>query len=131
MNDNRAIADARIFFRRVVYDRWGHLIRKRKERTAREQTIREVQLIYWQGIRRAWEIYTKDDMIVKQAYEALGKAISQAHELYLKDEEEMSDKAYARANKLFVKAIRQAHDDYAETVAQVWRAFIKDMKKEY
>ena len=131
MNDNKAISDARRFFRRVANNGWGYLIRKRKERTAREETIARARGIYWQGIKRAWGIYTQDDNIVKQANQALEKAISQAHELYFKDEEEMSDAAYAHAKKLFVKAIRQAHDDYAETVAQVWKAFIKDMKKKY
>ena len=39
MNDNKAIADARGFFRREADDGWGYVIRKKKERTAREKTI--------------------------------------------------------------------------------------------
>jgi len=129
MVDKKAIADAWRFFRRVADDGWGYLIRKRKERTAREETIAEARLIYWQGIKRAWRIYTANNEIVKQANKTLEKAIGQAYDLYLKDEEEMSDTAYERAKKLFVKAVRQAHEDYAEKVAQVWKAFTKDMKK--
>ena len=98
-----------------------------KERTAREKTIAEARRIYWQGIKRAWEIYAKDDETVKQAREALEKAIHQANEVYLKDDAEWSEEEL----KLFMKAIRRAHDDYAETVAQVWRTFTKDMKKKF
>ena len=132
MKEDRAVADARRFFRRQADLGWRYLTRKTKEGTAREQTITEARRSYWQGIKSAWRIYTKGNKIVKQADEALGKTISQAHELYSKDEEEeITDIAYARANKLYVKAIRQAHDDYAETVAQVWKAFTKDMKKKH
>jgi len=43
----------------------------------------------------------------------------------------MSDAAYARAKKLFVKSVLRAHDDYAQTVAPVWKVFEQDMKKKY
>jgi hypothetical protein len=131
MSDKKAIADARRFFRKQADLGWGYLTRKKKKGTAREQAIFDAKVIYWQGIKRACEIYTKDNEIVKHANEALEKAISQAHELYLKDEDRMSDKDYEQAKKLFVKAVFQAHDECAEKVAPVWKAFIKDMQKKY
>ena len=129
--NNKAIADAQRFFRLSADMKWGYLIRKKKERTARHEVIANARLIYWRGIRNAWNIYTKDNKIVRQAQETLDKAISQAHDLYLKDEEEMSDTAYERSKKLFVKAVYRAHDDCARVVAPVWKAFTKDMKKKY
>lgn len=129
MADDRVLADARRFFRREVDDSWGYLVRKRKERTPREETIAEARRIYWNGIKRAWRIYTKDNEIAKRADAALDKAIHEAYERVFKVEEEMSDEAYDAANKLYVRMICQLHDDYAEKVAGIWKAFTKDMKK--
>jgi hypothetical protein len=73
MDDDKAIANARKFFRRVADDGWGYLIRKRKELTPREEIIAEARRIYWQGIKRAWKIYTRNDEIVKKHKKRLRK----------------------------------------------------------
>lgn len=122
MSDNRAVTDAREFFRRVADDGWGRLAGRGFERE--DETITEARHVYWEGIKRAWSIYTKDNEAVKQANEVLRKVIHQAYERYA-DEDKVSDVDYVR----YVKELFQAHDDYAETVAQVWKAFAKDMKK--
>ena len=133
MFNKKAIDDAKRFFRREAYYHWGYLVRKRKpqERTAPEDTIDEARQIYRKaiddskriyrgGIRNAWAIYTKDDITAKEAKEALNKAINQADQLY-----------FPEHVKLFYKAIRQVHDEYAEKVADKWKAFVEDMRRKY
>lgn len=129
MTTKKALTDAKVFFESKASWGWGHLIRKKKERTEREEEISEARAAYLRGVSRAWEIYTKDNEIVKQAEKILDKAIGQARELYLRDEEEMSDDEYKRANELFFKAVLQAHDDYAEKIAPVWKTFKREMRK--
>jgi len=120
--DDRATVSAKRFFRREAKARWGYLIRKRKEQTPREKTIASAQKVYWEGMRRAWEIYTKDNEIVKQAKETLDKAIHQACELH--------DETSSTTEEFF-KAVQRMHDNYAETVESIWKAFVKDMKKSF
>ena len=124
MGDKRAVADARRFFRKMAFLSWGYLARKRsqQEETAREKAIKEARWKYWQGIGSAWSTYSKDNPIVERAQETLDKAIAQATKLYLSEDPNHSP-------KLFLKTILQAHDEHAEKVASIWKAFVKDMKK--
>ena len=123
MSDDKAIARARKFFRRMADDGYGYIIRKKKKRIPLEEKIFEAQRSYWEGIKRAWRIYTEDDEIVKHAKEILDEAKRQANEVL--DASEGLDQDW----KLFYETICRAHDDYAETVASVWKAFKKDIKK--
>jgi len=123
MDDKRAVADARRFFRKEAYLSWGYLFRERKEQeTEREKAIREACWAYWQGIGSAWRAYTKDNPVVKEAKEDLDKAIGKANELYFSEDSNYNP-------KLFFKAVLKAHEEHADKVASMWKGFMKDMKK--
>jgi hypothetical protein len=44
----------------------GILARERKTLTKQEETIKEAREVYCERIRKAWDIYTQDNVIVKK-----------------------------------------------------------------
>jgi hypothetical protein len=124
MSNTKATFEARKLFRREVNDSWGYLVRKTrtKESSLREKRIEEARRAYWQGMERAWEIYTEDNTIVKPAKEALEKSISQANRLYLQEDLNYNPKH-------FMKAMYRAHDEFADRVAPIFKVFMLDMRR--
>ena len=124
MGSKKALVEAKKLFRRRVNHGWGYLVRKRKsiESSPREKKIEEAHRTYWQGIERAWEIYTEDNTLVKQAKEALEESINQANKLYLQEGSNYSPKH-------FLKAKYRAHDEFADKVAMIFKEFMHDMRR--
>ena len=58
---------------------WGYLVKKRKTLTKGEETIKEARMAYRQGIKKAWDIYTQDNITVKEAKKTLNSAIDEAY----------------------------------------------------
>jgi hypothetical protein len=121
--------NARKFFRIEVSTSWGHLIKERKTLTNREETIKEARRAYRDGIRKAWEIFAQDNMVVKDAKKTLDSAIDEAYKSCLPEHREgMSQTEYERANILYVKTLYKVHRKFADTVGQIWETFVKDME---
>ena len=121
--------NAKQFFRIEVSASWGHLIRERKMQTKDEEKIREARRAYRDGIKKAWDIYTQDNMIVKEAKKTLDSAIDEAYKLCLPEHgERMAQTEYEQATKLYFKTLYKVHRKFADTIGQIWAVFIKDME---
>jgi hypothetical protein len=111
--------NAKQFFRIEVSTSWGHLIRERKTLTKDEETVREAK----------WDIYTQDNLIVKEAKKTLDSAIDEAYKLCLPEHgERMAQTEYEQATKLYFKTLYKVHRKFADTIGQVWSVFMKDME---
>ena len=100
--------NAKQFFRIEVSASWGHLIRERKTLTKDEEKVREARRAYRDGIKKAWDIYTQDNIIVQEAKKTLDSAIDEAYKLCLPEHgERMAQTEYEQApnfiSKLYTK----------------------------
>ena len=121
--------NAKQFFRIEVSTSWGHLIRERKTQTKDEEKIREARRVYRDGIKKAWDIYAQDNMIVKEAKKTLDLAIDEAYKLCLPEHgERMAQTEYEQATKLYFKTLYKVHRKFADTIGQIWGVFMKDME---
>jgi mannose/cellobiose epimerase-like protein (N-acyl-D-glucosamine 2-epimerase family) len=121
--------NAKKFFRIEVSTSWGHLIRERKTLTKREETIKEARRAYRDGIKKAWDIYTQDNIVVQEAKKTLDSAIDEAYKSCLPEHREgMSQTEYEHANRLYAKTLYKVHRKFADTIGQIWGAFMEDME---
>jgi hypothetical protein len=121
--------NAQKFFRMKVSSSWGYLVKERKTLTKSEETIKEARKVYRDGIEKAWDIYTQDNIIVNEAKKTLNSAIEEAYKSCLPEEREgMSQKEYEQAKKLYAKTLSNVHCRFADTIAQFWAVFMKDME---
>ena len=121
--------NAKQFFRIEVSTSWGHLIRERKTLTKDEEKVREARKAYRDGIKKAWAIYTQDNMTVKEAKKSLDSAIDEAYKLCLPEHgERMAQTEYEQATKLYFKTLYKVHRKFADTIGQNWGVFMKDME---
>ena len=120
---------ARRFFRIYADKCYGYLA-KRKERTPREQEVVDARHKYLSGIIDAWNIYTKNNELVKKAKKVLDVTIHEAYKLTIdEDERDFSNEEYASGCRLYAKATRKAYEDFAEAVNDIWEDFTKDMER--
>jgi len=123
------IVNAQKFFRIEVSPSWGYLVKKRRTLTKSEETIKEARRVYRQGIKKAWDIYTQDNIIVKEAKKTLDSGIDEAYKSCLPEHgDEMSQTEYEQANKLYFKTLSKIHCKFADTIGQIWKVFMKDME---
>jgi len=121
--------NAQKFFRIEVSTSWGHLIKERKTLTKPEETIKEAKRAYRDGIKKAWDIYTQDNMIVQEAKNTLNSAIDEAYKSCLPEHgEELPQTEYKQANRLYIQTLYKIHSKFADTIGQNWVAFMKDME---
>ena len=121
--------NAKQFFRNEVSTSWGHLIRERKTLTKDEEKVREARKVYRDGIKKAWDIYTQDNVIVKEAKKSLDSAIDEAYKSCLPEHgERMTQTEYEQATKLYFKTLYKVHRKFADTIGQIWGVFMKDME---
>jgi 5-methylthioribose kinase len=121
--------NAKKFFRMEVSISWGHLVRERKTLTKREENVREAVRAYRDGIKKAWDVYTEDNMVVKEAKKTLDSEIDEAYKSCLPERgEEMSQTEYEKANRLYLKTLSKIHAKFADTIGQIWGVFMKDME---
>jgi 5-methylthioribose kinase len=121
--------NAQKFFRIEVSTSWGHLIKERKTLTKPEETIKEAKRAYRDGIKKAWDIYTQDNMIVQEAKDTLNSAIDEAYKSCLPEHGgEMPQTEYEQANRLYIQTLYKIHSKFANTIGQNWVAFMKDME---
>ncbi len=121
--------NAKQFFRIEVSASWGHLIRERKPLTKDEEKVRESRRAYRDGIKKAWDIYTQDNLLVKEAKKTLDSAIDEAYKLCLPEHgERMAQAEYEQATKLYFKTLYKVHRKFADTIGQIWGVFMKDME---
>ncbi len=121
--------NAKQFFKIEVSISWGHLIREKKALTKDEENLREAIRAYRDGIKKAWDIYTQDNRIVKEAKKTLDSAIDEAYKLCLPEHgERMAQTEYEQATKLYLKTLYKVHRKFADTIEKVWSVFIKDME---
>jgi 5-methylthioribose kinase len=105
------------------------LIRERKTLTKDEEKIREARRAYRDGIKKAWDIYTQDNLIVNEAKKTLDSAIDEAYKLCLPEHgERMAQTEYEQATKLYFKTLCKVHRKFADTIGQVWGVFMKDIE---
>ena len=121
--------NAKQFFRIEVSISWGHLIREKKTLTKDEEKVRESRRAYRDGIKKAWDIYTEDNLLVKDAKKTLDSAIDEAYNLCLPEHgERMPQTKYEQATKLYFKTLYKVHRKFADTIGQIWCVFMKDME---
>ena len=121
--------NAKQFFRIEVSTSWGHLIRERKTLTKDEEKVREARRAYRDGIKKAWDIYTQDNMIVKEAKKTLDSAIDEAYKLCLPEHgERLAQTEYELATELYFQTLYKVHRKFADTIGQIWGGFMKDME---
>ena len=121
--------NAKQFFRIEVSASWGHLIRERKTLTKDEEKVREARRAYRDGIKKAWDIYTQDNLLVKEAKKTLDSAIDEAYKLCLPEHgERMAQTEYELATELYFKTLYKVHRKFADTIGQIWGVFMKDME---
>jgi hypothetical protein len=121
--------NAQKFFRIEVSTSWGHLIKERKTLTKPEETIKETKRAYRDGIKKAWDIYTQDNIIVQEAKNTLNSAIDEAYKSCLTEHEEgMPKTEYEQANRLYIQTLYKIHSKFADTIGQIWETFMKDME---
>lgn len=135
MISRKGVPDAKRFFRNEAHNGWGYLVRgKTKEKPAvlddRIQRAREVygealdraRQVCRSGIRDAWAIYTKDNPLEREARKALGIAIHKA------SEDHDNDWSSKSATKIY-RAVRKAHEQYADNVLDLWKTFKEDLER--
>jgi len=111
-----------------VSSSWGYLVTERKTLTEHQEIIKEARKVYHEGIKKAWDIYTKDNKIVQEAKKALSSAIDEAYKSCLpEDGEGMTQREHEQANRLYVETLSKLHCKFADTIERIWKAFIKDM----
>ena len=121
--------NAQKFFRIEVSTSWGHLIKERKTLTKPEETIKEARRAYRDGIKKAWDIYTQDNIIVQKAKTTLNSAIDEAYKSCLPEHGEgMPQAEYGQANRLYIQTLYKIHSKFADTIGQIWAVFMKDME---
>jgi hypothetical protein len=121
--------NAQKFFRIEVSTSWGHLIKERKTLTKPEETIKEAKRAYRDGIKKAWEVYTQDDIIVQEAKKTLDSAIDEAYKSCLPEHGEgMPKTEYEKASRLYIQTLYKIHSKFADAIGQIWVVFIKDME---
>ena len=121
--------NAKKFFRIEVSTSWGHLIKERKMLTKPEETIKEARRAYRDGIKKAWDIYTQDNIIVQKAKTTLNSAIDEAYKSCLPENGEgMPQAEYVQANRLYIRTLYKIHTKFADTIGQNWAFFMKDME---
>jgi 5-methylthioribose kinase len=121
--------NAQKFFRIEVSTSWGHLIKERKTLTKPEETIKEAKRAYRDGIKKAWDVYTQDNIIVQEAKNTLNSAIDEAYKSCLPEHgEELPQTEYEQANRLYIRTLYEIHSKFADTIGQNWVAFMKDME---
>ena len=121
--------NAKQFFRIEVSTGWGHLIRERKTLTKDEEKVREARRAYRDGIKKAWDIYTQDNLLVKEAKKTLDSAIDEAYKLCLPEHGEgMAQTEYEQATKLYFKTLYKVHRKFADSIGQVWSVFMGDIE---
>ena len=114
---------AKRFFRGEAYYGYGYLLRARGLLKPTDMAW-EFRSAFWDGIRKIWRDYTKDNPIAEQAKHDLNLGIGNAKRYFHEDREETNQEL-----RLFFKEAFQACDEYAEKVDKIWKAFIKDMTK--
>jgi hypothetical protein len=120
---------AQKFFRSEVSTNWGHLVREPKRLTKREETIKEARRAYRDGIKNAWDIYTRDNKVVQKAKKTLDLAIDEAYKSCLPEHREgMPQTEYEQANRLYIQTLYKIHKEFADTIGQNWAVFMKDME---
>jgi hypothetical protein len=121
--------NAQKFFRIEVGTSWGHLIKERKTLTKPEETIKEAKRAYRDGIKKAWEVYTRDNIVVQEANNTLNSEIDEAYKSCLPEHgERMPKKEYENANRLYIQTLYKIHSKFADTIGQIWAVFLKDME---
>ena len=121
--------NAKQFFRIEVSTSWGQLIRERKTLTKDEGKVREARRAYRDGLKKAWDIYTQDNLIVNEAKKTLDSAIDEAYKLCLPEHgARMAKTEYEQATKLYFKTLYKVHRNFADTIGQIWGVFMKDME---
>jgi hypothetical protein len=121
--------NAKQFYRIEVSTSWGHLIREKKTLTKDEERVREARRTYRDGIKKAWDIYTQDNMVVKEAKKSLDLAIDEAYKLCLPEHgERMAQIEYELATKLYFKTLYKVHRKFADTIGLIWGGFMKDIE---
>jgi 5-methylthioribose kinase len=121
--------NAQKFFRIEVSTSWGHLIKERKTLTKHEETVKEAKRVYRDGIKKAWEVYTQDNIMVQKAKKTLDSAIDEAYKSYLPEHGEgMPKKEYKKANRLYIQTLYKIHSKFAKTIGPIWAVFMKDME---
>jgi hypothetical protein len=121
--------NAQKFFRIEVSTSWGHLIKERKTLTKPEETIKDAKRAYRDGIRKAWDIYTQDNIIVQEAKNNLNSSIDEAYKSCLPEHGEgMPKPEYERANRLYIQTLYEIHSKFADTIGQIWETFMKDVE---
>lgn len=121
--------NAQKFFRVEVSSSWGYLVKEKKPLTKQEETIREAKVVYREGIRKAWDIYTQDNAVVKEANRFLDSEIDEAFKSCLPENgEKMSQREYEQAKKLYFKTLAKVHSKFADKIGQIWEVFMKDME---
>jgi hypothetical protein len=116
------------FFRTEVSTKWGYLLGERKTLTKDEEKVRESRRVYRDGIKKAWDIYTQDNLLVKDAKKTLDSTIDEVYKLCLPEHgERMTQTDYEQATKLYIKTLYKVHREFADTIGQIWAVFMKDM----
>jgi hypothetical protein len=121
--------NAQKFFRIEVNTSWGHLIKERKTLTKPEETVKEAKRAYRDGIKKAWEVYTQDNIMVQEAKKTLDSAIDEAYKSCLPEHGEgMPKTEYKQANRLYIQTLYEIHSKFADTIGQIWVVFMEDME---
>ena len=121
--------NAEKFFRVEVSSSWGYLVKEKTPLTKQEETIKEARVVYREGIRKAWDIYTQDNAIVKEAKKVLDLKIDEAYRSCLpKNGEGLPQKEYEKAKRLYFKTLSKVHSEFVDTVGMLWDVFMKDME---
>jgi hypothetical protein len=121
--------NAKQFFRIEVSTGWGHLIKEKKELTKVEEKVREAIRAYRDGIKQAWDIYTQDNNVVREAKKTLDLAIDEAYKFCLPEHgERLAQAEYEQATKLYFKTLYKVHRKFADTIGQIWCVFMKYME---
>ena len=121
--------NAQKFFRIEVSTCWGHLIKEKTTLTKPEETIKEAKKAYRDGIKKAWDIYTQDNIMVQKAKNTLNSAIDKAYKSCLpEDGKGMPQTEYKQANRRYIQTLYKIHGKFADTIGQIWAVFIKDLE---
>jgi len=121
--------NAQKFFRSEVNTSWGHLIKERKTLTKPEETVKEAKRAYRDGIKKAWEVYTQDNIMVQEAKKTLDSAIDEAYKSCLPEHGERECRKQSTNRQTdFIFKLYEIHSKFADTIGQIWVVFMKDME---